>query len=247
MKINYKDADNYSSNSTTPFFSLPGDGDTAIVRILAKNMDDVYITPIHEGIKVGDNERKVNCLRKPNGSIDDCPLCKAGNNVSVKMYLELMVYTQDNEGFPTGKCSYQIWERGKKYITKISAICARYASKKPLWDTLFEITRSGNKGDQNTSYEILPITDEDFYDNCPMPKELPEPFEPIGTIIMDKSYEELEYFTKKGKFPETEQRDKSNFGDEEEMPRGRRCSAVEEEEEKVEEEEVAPRRTRRIG
>lgn len=52
---------------------------------------------------------------------------------------------------------------------------------------LFEITRNGEKGDQNTSYEIFPITDTEFYDICTYNEDdLPEPFDPIGKMVMKK-------------------------------------------------------------
>ena len=64
-KISYKDIDNYSSSeSNTNFFTLSNDGDSAIVRILADSIDDVFITPVHENVDVDGVQRKVNCLRK---------------------------------------------------------------------------------------------------------------------------------------------------------------------------------------
>ena len=251
-KISYKDIGNYaSSENNTNFFTLSNDGDSAIVRILADSIDDVFITPVHENVDVDGVQRKVNCLRKPNGSIDDCPFCKAGMRVSIKMYLELLVYEQDKKGNPTGKYTYEIWERGKKYINKITALSARYASKKPLTDMLFEITRNGEKGDQNTSYEIFPITDTEFYDICTYNEDdLPEPFDPIGKMVMKKDFDEMDYYTKKGKFPKTESRekvekDKPPFDTEDEEVVEERTSrrVVAEDEE----DEQPVRRTRRLG
>lgn len=249
MKINWKEIDNYSDSTGTDFFTLSGDGDSAIVRIVAKNMDDVCIVPVHEQILVDNVERKVSCLRTPKGDIDECPFCKAGKRVSVKMYLELLVYEQDKYGELTGKVHYQIWERGKKYISKIAALCSRYASKKPLWDMLFEITRIGEKGDTSTTYEIFPITDTEMYNKCAIDIDsLPEPFEPVGTIVLDKNFEEMEYYVHKNKFPESESREQSDshakFGDDED---NQTTDANYTKEEHQTFEDEPRRRTRRIG
>ena len=252
MKVNYKDIDTYSSNIGTDYFTLKDDGDSALVRILISTMDDLCVVPVHEQIKVDNRDVKVACLRGPKDSIETCPFCDAGKRVSPKVFIELMVYETDSRGNPTGKSSYQVWERGRTYISKLEALVNRYAKRGPLWDTLFEITRSGAKNSQQTTYEILPVVDDELNKECPLdPDSLPDPFDPVGSMVYDKTFEEMEYYTKKGKFP-TEQRDvkdEDDFEEEPARPQGRRKvePRVEPIEELEEVEQPAPVRRRRIG
>ena len=111
----------------------------------------------------------------------------------------------------------QVWERGKKFYAKISGICARY-NKSPIVSQTFEIERHGKAGDTQTQYEIYRTEDpaddtklEDF--------EMPDV---LGSIVLDKTAEDMEFYLSEGYFPPTD----------EEVPvrRGRREEAKEAEE-----------------
>lgn len=181
-KIKINEAENYKSGSSAGFFNLKDDHDTAVVRFMYNDIDDVDIDVVHE-IEVDGKSRNVNCLRSYDDPIDDCPLCKAGYRQKLKMFVPV---------FNVDAGEVQMWQRGKTFATQLSGLCNRY---KPLVGTLIEIERQGKKGDQQTRYQMYPQKS----DNTTL-EDLPEVPSPVGTIIMDKSYDELSYFVENGAF-----------------------------------------------
>ena len=157
---------------------------------------------------MGDGKtRYVNCLRSYNEPLDMCPLCAAQFKVVPKLFIKLF-----NEDL--GEC--QIWERGKTYFQRISSLSSRY---NPLVNEVVEIERNGKAGDKQTSYEFYPISNspvnlEDY--DCP---------EPLGTIILDKTADDMNVYLDTGFFPDegqqvsqSRQTNRNNL----EQPTGRR-------------------------
>ena len=117
----------------------------------------------------------------------------------------------------------QVWERGKKFFSKMSGICARYG-KNPIVSQTFEIERNGAKGDTQTTYEIFRTDDapddaklEDF--------EIPEI---LGSVILDKSPDDMEFYLDNNYFPpedEPVRRSSRSRDDDEEPRRGTRRSS----------------------
>lgn len=174
------------------FFKLEDDGDIKLVRFLCKSVETVPVVTYHLR-NIDGFDRKVSCLRN---SYDDpmskCPLCKSGDRVTSRKYLQLLVYETTKDGIPVeGKePEVQIWDRGKKFIDKIKSIQARLERKgKALCDVMFDIERVGKKGSPDTTYELYERTDLDA-DAFPyqMPEEL---YNPIGKSIFDYTFEEL--------------------------------------------------------
>ena len=183
-KFSFEDADNYGSQGNGSFFQLKDDHDTAKVRFLYDGIDDVEGYAVHE-VHIGDKRRYVNCLRSYNDPIDKCPFCQAQMKVIPKLFLKL--YNED-----AGEV--QIWERGKKYFQRMGSLATHY---KPLYNQVIEIERNGAKGDMKTTYEFYPdgespidINDEKY--DCP---------DPLGTIILDKNADDMNYFLDNGDFP----------------------------------------------
>jgi len=182
------EADKYSSGGSTEFFSLKNDKDTAVVRFLYNELDDILGYSLHK-VEVNGKDRYVNCLREYNDPVTACPLCNAGFPLMTKLIVELYDVNTD---------TVKIWERGKTFFNKLASLCSRY---KPLVATEFEIERNGKKGDTSTTYEIFPIPDsekatiEDFIDDENAPVIL-------GGFILDKTFEELEEYIETGAFPD---------------------------------------------
>jgi hypothetical protein len=207
-KFNMADADNYGGNSGSSFFTLKDDRDTARVRFLYGSMDDVEGYAVHQ-VEVDDDghRRYVNCLRNYNDPIDNCPFCAANMKVFPKLFIKL--YNED-----ANEC--QIWERGKSYFQRLASLASRY---NPLHDEVIEIERSGKKGDVHTSYEFYPIdnvpvdiSDEKF--ECP---------DPLGTIILDKTADEMNTFLNTGSFPDSDDsKSTAKNNDYADRPTGRR-------------------------
>ena len=175
-------ADNYGGQGGGGFFSLKNDKEVAHVRFLYSGIDDVMGYSVHE-IELNGKKRYVNCLREYGDPVDTCPFCREGKFNQVKYFVP--IYNMDTD-------SLQTWERGKKFGSKLTSMCSRYPNTVAH---TFEIERNGKAGDTQTTYEIYEtgetegVSLEDF--------EIPNP---LGTIILDKTAEEMETFLKTGDF-----------------------------------------------
>lgn len=186
MRFSYEEADNYGNNGASSFFQLKNDKETAKVRIMYTGMKDVQGLSVHE-IELNGKKRYVNCIREYDEPIDKCPLCKANYKIIAKIFVPLF-----NE--ETGEV--QVWERGKKFLGKLSSLCSRYDN---LVSRVFEIERNGKPKDTATTYEIYPIGDAD----STTLDDLPEPVDIMKGIVLDKSADDMSYFLKYHEFPDT--------------------------------------------
>lgn len=180
-KIQIGDIDHYNSTSTN-FFKLENDRDTAKVRFMYNDINDVQLDVVHE-VDVGGKKRYVNCLRTYDEPVDNCPMCKAGMRPQIKLFVP--VYNI-NAG------EVQFWQRGKSFIGQISSFCDRY---KPLVGTVIEIERNGKKGEQTTKYNFYP----DAADGVTM-DQLPDVPDTLSGFILSKTYEEMADYVENGYF-----------------------------------------------
>jgi hypothetical protein len=134
-----KALEKYKGSGKRKFFSLSDDGDTANVRFLNGDENDLNIYVVHK-VKIGDNERYVKCTEE-----EDCPLCQAGNYPQLKMFL-FLIDRRDNE--------VKMWERGKTFIPEILGFIQRYGS---LNSRDYEIVRHGKAKSQDTKYQLFPL------------------------------------------------------------------------------------------
>ena len=183
-EFNINEIDNYGGQGGGGFFSLKNDKDVATVRFMYNTIDDIMGYAVHEA-QVNGKKRYINCLREYNQPIDDCPMCAARYRVIAKLFIIL---------FDEETKEVKIWDRGKTFYSKISSLAARY---NPLVSTPFEIERNGKRGDTKTTYETYALDTDDV-----TLEDLPEVPELLGTLILDKSYEELEFFLENGYFEE---------------------------------------------
>jgi len=186
-RINPNEMEQYSSGGNSEFFSLPNDKDMATVRFMYETFEDVDTYAVHQ-IDVNGKNRYVNCLRDHTQSVDECPLCSAKYPIIAKMFVSLYDVNEDK---------VKIWDRGRSFKDTILGLCNRY---NPLVSTPFEIERQGKKGDTGTKYMPYPLQSDDT-----MLADLPEKADPLGTIILDKSYDELCDYLDTGSFPQVQQ------------------------------------------
>lgn len=175
-------AENFGGQGGGGFFSIKNDKEVAHVRFLYNGIDDVEGHSVHE-IELDGKKRYVNCLRGYGDPVDACPFCKAGRFVQVKYFVPL--YNMDTD-------CIQTWERGKKFGSKLTSMCSRYPN---TVSHIFEIERNGKAGDTQTTYEI--------YETGETPEVTMEEFEvpnPVGTIILNKSAEEMQAYLDTGDF-----------------------------------------------
>lgn len=194
VRFNFNEADNYGQQNAGSFFTLKDDKDTARVRFLYDTIDDVEGYVVHE-VEVNGKRRYVGCIRSYDEPVDNCPLCAAGYKQIPKLFLKL--YNEDTN-------EVQIWERGKTFFQRISSLAARY---NPLCNEIVEIERNGKKGDMQTKYEFYP-TDNSEFDMSEL-----EVTEPLGTIILDKTADEMSEFVKTGGFEDAGQQVSSQRGE----------------------------------
>lgn len=181
-RFNAQEADNYGNNGGAGFFGLKNHKDTAVIRFMYNTIEDVEGFSVHE-IEVEGKKRYVNCLRDYKDPVDVCPLCAAGAKVHAKLFLHVF---DEEEGV------VKTWDRGKKFFDKIASLCTRY---NPLVSTPFEIERNGKPNDTKTTYETFAQATDDI-----TLEDLPEVEEFLGTLILDKTAEELDFFLDNGYF-----------------------------------------------
>ena len=191
-RFSYEDADNYGAQKNN-YFTLKDDGDTAKIRFLYNNMDDIEGVAVHE-IEVNGKRMDVECLRSYNEPVEKCPLCADGRKVNAKLFIP--IYDEDSK-------ESKIWTRGRTFFQKLSSLCSHF---NPLVSTIFEVERIGKKGDTSTTYETYNTKS----DNAKV-EDFPE-INPEGIAFQVKTAEELNYYLDTGMFPEEEQPQSNNRG-----------------------------------
>jgi hypothetical protein len=210
-RVNLNDLDKYNSGggNKISYFRLQDDGDVERVRILIADEDDLnnYIYNTHK-VKVGENakypNRHINCLRAYNDPITDCPLCESKASVSVRVFIP--VYNINAE-------EIQFFERPKAYIGKLQKLLRRYDN---FPSHIFEIERNGAKGDQQTTYDIIEVDEDDT-----TLEDLPEVPDILGSVVYDATIDDMEYYLDTGELPPS---GGNNDDDDEEEPVRRRTS-----------------------
>lgn len=191
------------------YFSLQNDGESAVVRFLHQDINDFEVLDVHN-IKLGGYNRKINCLRTPNGSKEECALCSANvydeergayaYPLQRKFFIHLLRY--DNPQTATA----QVWERSKDYIKKLHQLVEDYG---PLCDRLYKIVRHGAAGAMDTTYDILPLDKDRFnpeqfvFDRNQLNYE-----KALGGIVLNESNEAIKEFLETGNFPSFNNRQK---------------------------------------
>lgn len=172
--------DKYASSGG--YFSLSDDGDTATVRFMYNGIDDIDGYAVHK-VNVEGRDRYVNCLRSYSDPLEACPLCEARHRIQAKFFIPL--YMEDSG-------EIKIWERGQNFYSKLTELCSAHV---PLVSHPIEIERNGAKGDINTTYETYVQPSDGT-----LLEDLPEIPNPIGTIVLDKNYDELLTYVQTGSF-----------------------------------------------
>lgn len=181
-RFNMQESENYGASKNN-YFALKDDRDTAIIRFLYNDINDIEGVAVHE-VEVNGKRMDVECLRAYNEPLHKCPLCEAGYKVNAKLFIP--VYDENSK-------ESKIWTRGRTFFQKLSSLCAR---NNPLVSTPFEVERIGKKGDTNTSYEIYAMQK----DNSRI-EDFPE-IKAEGIAFEVKTYEQLRTYLDTGSFGE---------------------------------------------
>lgn len=201
--INFNDLEAPNNNGEgykVGFFSIKN-GEEAIVRFNIKSTADFNIYTVHP-ITVGSSSfpnRRVSCLRN-NPKVDPvniCPLCQRNEKLEQRIYIPMIQYVNEN-----GKIVPKavIWDRpAYSYARQLKEYLDAYG---PLTEIICKITRTGDKLD--TKYTIMPNLNPQMYNEQMYPKDFSDfaDFKVLGSIVMDKTFEEINTFIQTGQFPE---------------------------------------------
>ncbi|MGN1153240.1 MAG: hypothetical protein ACI4S3_04360, partial [Candidatus Gastranaerophilaceae bacterium] len=180
------------------FFNLKNDGESAIVRILHDSVSDFDLLTVHD-VQYNGKYRKLNCIRSPHDPITACPACRANLKVGTRFFIHLIQYEMDGTGAIIAKP--KIWERSLAYANQLKDLINTYG---PLSNSVFKITRNGKPKDMNTTYSILYCPAEMYpVEKYPLQPELFDNYNVLGSVVLDKSAQEIETFLSTGTFPET--------------------------------------------
>lgn len=193
MRFSYEDADKYGGGgSKTNFFSLKDDGEKAYVHILGNDMNDFPGYAVHR-VAIGDGYRYVNCLREAGSPVSDCPFCSEGKHdlELSKVYAKLFIplYDCDTD-------EVKVWERGKTFFRDLASYCSHNPN---VSEVVTEIERRGKKGDTSTTYGLYATREQDDFKLENVQEDIPNI---LGDIVLDKTREDMEYYLKRGNFPE---------------------------------------------
>ena len=220
-RVNLNDLDKYNSGSNdnkVKWLRLTDDKDTVQVRIMLEDVEDLndYIYVTHKvtvGAKAKFPNVHINCLREYKDPVEKCPFCESGIAASVRVFLPVYNIEEDEVMF---------FDRPRSIIGKIQGLMGRY---KDFPSHIFEIERNGEAGDKGTTYEFYEVDDDDVTLD-----DLPEIPQVLGSAVLDKTFDDMEYFVQEGAFPSTS----------EDKPVKRRASSKrrQDEDEDTEEEDV---------
>lgn len=164
----------------TGWFQLKDDGDTATVRLLHKGevgveegtQEPKFDFPVYEVHKLdvdGSGKDRI-VLCKGEG----CEICRAGHKPQLRMFLQMINLDEKDK-----EKQLQLWERG---ITDIKALIGLAGEYGDLTERDIKIKRSGAKGSMKTTYQYFPKDKKE--------RELPEPQELVGSLILDLDKED---------------------------------------------------------
>lgn len=195
------------NRSKVGYFKLTNDGDEAIVRFVYSNASQFDLETVHK-VQIGNQFRRVACLRGPLEPIDNCPLCKANIKTERKFYVKLVEYVpvKDNAGNIVAiQAVPKVWERpasGKNDFVKIiKAYLDEYGD---LTQMVFKVKRFGVAGSLQTTYEVIPANQQMYPENIYV-----KDFSGFADLdlahhsFMSKNANELNEFLRTGKFPQT--------------------------------------------
>lgn len=169
------------------FFSLKNDKDSAIVRFMVDDINELPIIRLHN-VKVGAKSRKISCARDPHEPIEKCPFCAAQKQLSSKIFVPLIEYVREEDGSIKGYP--KIWEKSAGYGSRIVNLLEDYG---PLSECLFKITRNGAAGDTNTTYSENYCKPQVYPDEIYKKDENAfNDFHVMGRFVLELSLEEAE-------------------------------------------------------
>ena len=167
------------------FFKLEDDGWMAKVRFMYGPGEGIPGFSVHNVSQDPKKPKHINCLREAGQPLEVCPLCNNGNPTKVQFYLTLYVISMT-------KCingrlqaeepvnQVMIFQRGTTFRAVIGSVL-RQSQGRPLVNNIFNLVRSGKKGDVSSTYTAeLVGNDNTTLDTLPQRPEI------LGSYILPK-------------------------------------------------------------
>ena len=140
---------NYSRGGGS-FFSLK-DGESANVRFLYNNYNDVEAFVVHEFAK-NQNYATIDCARQEGDPIDVCKWCASGNRPVVRIVIA--IYNED-----TGEIQY--WKRSGSFVENtLKPYFDEIPANQPISGQVYKLKRTG-KDMKDTTYTPIPVSIND--------------------------------------------------------------------------------------
>lgn len=186
MRITANEAKEISSRvGEFRFFSIK-DKQAKKVRFPYKDENEIECFNVHQPRNQEGKMTTIDCIRKPNEPVQNCPLCATGEKLSAKAYIFLISEDESDKG------EIYVFERNARFLEKLEGLRQRYGD---LHNNIFEIERKGSGLD--TTYEIYFIR-EDRVDINNLP-EVPSVYDKLVKV---KTADEISIFLTTGQFPD---------------------------------------------
>lgn len=183
-KITTDQARKISNSSSSGFFTLKNDGDSAKVKFMYNTTADIETYAVHE-VEVNGFTRHVDCLKDGEGN-GVCPFCEKGVKLTARTFFKL---------YNAEKDAVEVWDCGIKRAPMIESIIKGRSEK--IVNDCYEIIRHGKPKATDTSYEVQWKGKDDItLDDLPKAPEI------YGKYVLKKTAEEMEYYITNNKFPE---------------------------------------------
>lgn len=178
-------SNNFTPRSNSADFLKLADGEKCLLRFSFKSPNELPIYTVHK-ITVDGKFRNINCIRNFRDPIEKCPLCAADKPYKQVVYITAIRYITDEDG-QLVKTQPVIWERPTGFLKDLNSYYNEYGD---LSEMVFTLERTGQMKD--TRYNLMPKNAAIFNKQAyPADFSAFENFNPMGGLILDKSYDEL--------------------------------------------------------
>lgn len=194
-KITTDQASKINSSSSSGYFSLKNDLDSARVKFMYNTTADIETYSVHE-VEINGFNRHVDCLKDADGN-GVCPFCEKGVKRTARTFFVL--YNADKD-------AVEVWDCGVKRAPDIESIIKGRSER--IVNDSYIITRHGKPRATDTRYAIEWKNKDDItLDDLPKAPEI------YGRYVMKKTAEEMEYYITHNEFPQAKKEEKpSNDG-----------------------------------
>ena len=176
---------NFTPRSNSADFLKLADGEKCLLRFSFNSPNELPIYTVHK-VTVDGKFRNINCIRNFRDPIDKCPLCAADKPYKQVVYITAIRYITDEDG-QLVKSQPVIWERPTGFLKDLNSYYNEYGD---LSEMVFTLERTGQMKD--TRYNLMPKNAAIFNKQAyPADFSAFESFNPMGGLILDKSYDEL--------------------------------------------------------